>query len=204
MHSQLVIFLCYLCVMCNRPHYILSQWILCDYHFSHLTTHRHTSDERRYFPMTAAFSGNCTVSSQENLKPEMKGQQTVEINPRLIYNAAQNNIPSSWLRASNNTPEVILTQEKQDSARVIKLWFDFFWGGICLKHVHPLSCVSPVSPLQSVFTFLACLSRAMTCARKNAGWEFKGPLCVFHSSFGSRPLTSTREKQGVVMTCNAI
>lgn len=31
---------------------------------------------------------------------------------------------------------------------------------------------------QSFFTFLACLSRAMTRARKNAVREFKGLLCV--------------------------
>lgn len=48
------------------------------------------------------------------------------------------------------------------------LSWDECWA--CLNHVHSLSCVSP---FQSFFKFLGCLSRAVTRAHKNAGWEFK-------------------------------
>lgn len=68
------------------------------------------------------------------------------------------------------TKMMIIARDKTDS----QLGYD------CLNlnswnHVSPLSLLSP---FQSFCTFLPCLSRAMTRARKNAVREFKGLLCV--------------------------
>ncbi len=66
-------------------------------------------------------------------------------------------------------------EAKQSFCGFIRLRIELFWRLTCLNHLHRSSCVSP---LQSSFTFLACLRRAMTRAHKNADWGFKGLPCV--------------------------